>query len=229
MVARLRQDQSGFTLTELLVAMTVGLIVLLAAFLLLDRAHGASNEIADRQDAVQRGRQAMEYLTRQIRSQVCLGNATEPITYGSPDRVTFYADLSDGSKNVERRTIEYNPTTKRIMEYVYPGVGTYPNLTFSATPAETRMLLTKVERVTTPATSFLRYFAYDAAGGPGALRELATPLSAADAPLVVMVKIAYVAMPERARPRDRDSTTFFNDVYVRLANPTVPTQGPRCL
>jgi hypothetical protein len=115
------------------------------------------------------------------------------------------------------------------MEYVYPGVGTYPNLTFSATPAETRMLLAKVERVTTPATSFLRYFAYDASGGPGALRELSTPLSAADAPLVVMVKVAYVAMPERARPRDRDSTTFFNDVYVRLANPTVPTQGPRCL
>jgi prepilin-type N-terminal cleavage/methylation domain-containing protein len=229
MAARVRQEQAGFALTELLVAMTVGLIVLLAAFLLLDRAHGASNEIADRQDAVQRGRQAMEYLTRQIRSQVCLGNTTEPITFGSADRVTFYADLSDGSKNVERRTLEYSPTAKTITEYVYPGIGTYPNLTFSATPSETRTLLTKVERVTTPATPFLRYYAYDAAGAPGALRELATPLSAADAPLVVMVKIAYVAMPERAVPRSRDATTFFNDVYVRLANPTVPTQGPRCL
>jgi hypothetical protein len=46
---------------------------------------------------------------------------------------------------------------------------------------------------------------------------------------VVMVKVAFVAMPDRTIPRNRDATTFYNDIYVRLANPTVPTQGPRCL
>lgn len=101
-------DERGFALTELLVAMTVGLIVLLAAFLLLDRAHSASREISDRQDAVQRGRQATEYLTRQIRSQVCLGNTTEPITHGSADQVTFYADLSDGRSGGYVREQRYN-------------------------------------------------------------------------------------------------------------------------
>jgi type II secretory pathway pseudopilin PulG len=225
-----REREAGFALTELLVAMTVGLIVLLAAFLLLDRAHSASNEIADRQDAVQRGRQAMEYLTRQVRSQVCLGNTTEPITYGSRDQVTFYADLSDGSKNVERRNIIYDPTAKTIREEVFPGTGVHPDLTFGATPTETRVLLSRVERVTDPATDFLRYFAYDPNGAPGALRQLDTPLHPTEAPLVVMVKIAFVALPDRVgTPRDRDATTFYNDVYVRLANPTVPTQGPRCL
>ena len=43
------------------------------------------------------------------------------------------------------------------------------------------------------------------------------------------MKIAFTAMPERVTPRDRDATSFHNDVYVRLANPTVPTEGPRCL
>lgn len=224
-----RSGEGGFALTELLVAMTVGLIVLLAAFLLLDRAHSASREISDRQDAVQRGRQALEYLTRQIRSQVCLGNTTEPITSADVNTVTFYADLSDGSKNVERRRITFNPTAKTVTEEVFPGVGVYPDLTFSSAPAETRTLLTKVENVTTPATPFLRYFAFDPAGAPGALRELPAPLSASNLPLVVMVKIAYVALPEGPRPRNRDATTFHNDVYVRLANPTVPTEGPRCL
>jgi type II secretory pathway pseudopilin PulG len=229
---RLRErlsEEEGFTLTELLVAMLVGIIVLMAAFLLIDRATSVSNEISDRQDAVQRGRHAMELLTRQIRSQVCLGNATEPITFGDPNRVTFYADLSDGSKNVERRTIEYDPATKMITEKIYPGSGIYPTLTFPATPAKTDTILTKAELVTSPATPFLRYYAYDPNGGPGAMRELPTPLSATDAPLVVMVKVAFVAMPERTIPRNRDSTTFYNDIYVRLANPTVPTQGPRCL
>ena len=226
-----RQGQDGFTLVELLVAMTIGMVVLMAAFLLLDRAQSASRQIADRQDAVQRGRQAMEYLTRQVRSQVCLGNTTEPITYASPTQLTFYADLSDGSKNVERRTITFNPAAKTITEQVFPGIGVYPDLTFSATPTETRRLLTKAEPVTGPATPFLRYYAFDPDGAPGALRELpASPsMSAADLPLVVMVKLAFVALPEGPRPRNRDATTFNNDVYVRLANPTVPTEGPRCL
>lgn len=225
-----RKHEAGFALTELLVAMSVGLVVLLAAFLLLDRAQSASSEISDRQDAVQRGRQAMENLTRQIRSQVCLGNTTEPITYGSPNQVTFYADLTDGSKNVERRNIIYDPTAKTIREEVFPGIGDYPDLTFAATPTESRVILSKVTLVSDPATPFLRYYAYDPGGAPGALRALATPLSATDAPLVVMVKMAFVVLPDRALPaRERDATTFYNDVYVRLANPTVPTEGPRCL
>jgi prepilin-type N-terminal cleavage/methylation domain-containing protein len=224
-----KKHQAGFALTELVVAMTVGLIVLMAAFLLLDRAHSVSNEVSDRQDAVQRGRQAMENLTRQIRSQVCLGNTIEPISLGTENQVTFYADLTDGSKNVERRNIVFDPATKTITEEVFPGVGVYPDLAFGATPTESRVILSRAERVLDPPTPFLRYYAYDPSGAPGALRELDTPLSADDAPLVVMVKIAVVAMPERPTPRDRDATTFYNDVYVRLANPTVPTQGPRCL
>jgi hypothetical protein len=39
-----------------------------------------------------------------------------------------------------------------------------------------------------------------------------------------------VALPDRAgSAREGDATSFHNDVYVRLANPTVPTEGPRCL
>lgn len=223
------ERESGFALTELLVAMTVGLVVLLAAFLLLDRAQSVSNEVSDRQDAVQRGRLAMEKLTRQIRSQVCLGNTTEPITYGTANQVTFFADLADGSKNVERRSIIYDPDAKTIREEVFPGVGTYPDLSFAPTPTESRILLARAEPVTSPVTPFLRYYAYDPNGAPGALRELPQPLSATDAPLVVMVKIAFVALPDGKRSLNRDATTFLNDVYVRLANPTVPTQGPRCL
>ena len=206
MLARVHKDESGYSLTELLVAMTVGLIVLFAAFLLLDTANSTSAQHRDRQDAVQRGRAAMELLTRQVRSQVCLGAAVQPITYGDPNTVTFYADLTDGSKNVERRKITFDATAKTITEYVYPGTGVYPDLTFPVAPAQTRVLLTKVERATNGGTpiAFLRYYAFDAAGAPGALRQLPTPLSAANAPLVVMVKIAYKALPgheEPARPR----------------------------
>ena len=82
---QLRSDERGFTLPELLIAMAIGLIVLLAAFMLLDRAVSARPGRRP-PGRLQRGRLAMELITRQLRSQVCLGDATEPITAGGHER-----------------------------------------------------------------------------------------------------------------------------------------------
>ena len=62
--------------------------------------------------------------------------------------MTFYADLGNGSKNVEQRKITYDATAKTITESVYPGTGVYPDLTFPVAPTQTRArpLLNKVER-----------------------------------------------------------------------------------
>jgi len=78
---RLNDDQRGFTLVELLTAISIGMIVLMAAFMVLDRTISASGQIADRSEALQRGRQAMSTITRELRSAVCVGN-TFPIIAG---------------------------------------------------------------------------------------------------------------------------------------------------
>ena len=44
-----------------------------------------------------------------------------------------------------------------------------------------------------------------------------------------MVKIAFVALPDGVRPRSQDATMLESDVYVRLADPSTPTEGPRCI
>lgn len=189
----IHSDESGYTLTELLMAMTIGLFVLMAAFVLIDRANSVTNELTDRQDAVQRGRQAMETLTRQLRSQVCLGETTEPITEGTSTRVKFYSDLGDGSRNIEQRLLEYDPVAQRITERVYPGVGTYPDLSFAAeeSPAQTRWLLTKADEVKVDGVDapVFRFFAFRTGGAPGDLEQLPVPLSAENASRVVTVKI----------------------------------------
>jgi prepilin-type N-terminal cleavage/methylation domain-containing protein len=233
-VERLRQirsDEGGFTLVELLAAMAIGTIILMSAFFLLDHANSATQEVLNRQDAIQRGRMAMERMTRALRSQVCLNDTTEPITYGGPWKVQFYSDLSDGSRNVQSRVLEYDATAKRLREQVYYGQGIYPDLTFPTVPSETQLLLDKVEPVTVGAGTqpMFRYYAFRTGGAPGDLQQLPTPLSVADASLVVMVKISYVALPDRARPQQREASTLENDVYVRLADPSRPTEGPRCL
>ena len=110
---RRASDERGFTIIELMVAMSVGMVVLLAAFMLLDRSFTASGQIADRQEALQRGRQAMELITRQLRSQVCVvvppATTFSPPVVGGQDNVTFYGSLSESSQSV---TSERSPSTR---------------------------------------------------------------------------------------------------------------------
>ena len=194
----------------------------------MERANSASMEIADRQDAVQRGRQAMELITRQLRSQVCLGESAEPISYGDGSTITFYADLSDGTTNVQRRTLTFvapsGSTPGRIDEAVHTGEGIYPELTFDETPDSSRALISRVQQVSVSGTPqpVFRYFAFQPGSPTGDLQELTTPLSATDASRTVMVRIAFVSLPDaesaararldhlaerRLRPPRRSDTT----------------------
>jgi type II secretory pathway pseudopilin PulG len=232
---RIGVQQSGTTLIELMVGMSIALVVTFASFAVLGRATTASNEIADRQDAIQRGRQAMELMTRQLRSQVCLGETAEPISYGDATTITFYADLSDGSEPVTRRTLRFTPASGsrpgQIREDVFAGAGQYPDLEFGATPTTSRVLIggaQPVESADQPQPIF-RYFAFQPGSPTGDLQALPTPLSPEDASRTVMVRIEFVSMPERARPQDADATTLQDSVYVRLADPTQPLEGPRCI
>jgi prepilin-type N-terminal cleavage/methylation domain-containing protein len=234
MIARLRQlhgDQSGFTLPELLTAMVVGMFVLMGAFLLIDHSTSMSAAVADRQDAVQRGRAAMENMVTALRSQVCLGENTEPITFGSADAVTFYANLSANSDTAQQRSIVYNATAKTITQEIRDGTGVYPDLKFPTKPTQVVTLLQSAGRMVEDGVTqpILRYYTYKVNGAPGELQQLSVPLTADDASRVVMVKIAFFAKPDTRAPSDRNATSLQSNVYVRLADPTRPAEGPRCI
>lgn len=224
-------DERGFTLPELLITMLVGTIVLMAALMVLDRSFTASGEIADRTDALQRARTAMNRITTQLRSQICVGQQNDPIVAGTGDSVTFYADLSDGSSSsqIKRRTLTYNPSTDSITESVIAGSGTYPNLTFTAAPV-TSTILTKVEPIMdgTVARPIFRYYGYKTGTTNGELEQLGVPLAASSLPRVAVVKVGLRAFAERPIADDSDSTVLENDVYVRLAVPTQLQDGPVC-
>jgi prepilin-type N-terminal cleavage/methylation domain-containing protein len=234
---QLRSDQSGFTLPELITGMAIGLVVLMAAFMLLDRAVSGSTKLADRQEAVQRGRLTMELMTRQLRSQVCLGQA-QPILSGDDNAVTFYSNLTSNPNTAQKRSLRYVASEKRFYQDVYNGTGTFPNLTFPSSPTTSNELLRPVTQTTEKVGStyvtrpIFRYYKYVNNTTTGALQLLSTPLSAADAPDVVMINVAFATLPQRLVERTTDiidATTFDSNVYVRLADPTKPTEGPVCL
>lgn len=230
-LATIRSDQSGFTLVELLAAMSIGLVVLMAAFMVLDQATSVSQEVSNRQEALQRGRLAMETIVRDLRSQVCLGDETEPITVAERNRVTFFIDLSDGSKDVQQRTIRYEPTQQRIYEDIYIGTGDYPELVYGTTPSETRLLASNVVPILDNGVErpIFRYYAFRVGGVPGDLEQLTAPLVPNDAIRTVLVKVGFTVMPERMSPKAREAASVESDVYVRLADPSRPLEGPRCI
>jgi prepilin-type N-terminal cleavage/methylation domain-containing protein len=200
-------DERGFSLIELLVAMVIGMIVLLAAFMVLDRTISASGQVADRSEALQRGRQAMELISRQLRSQVCVGT-TKPIISGTDTSISFYADMSDGTTPIKQRTLSYSSATDTITESVVTGAGTYPSLTFTGTPTSTP-LLTKVKQIQdTGLRPIFRYYGYQTGTTNGTLVQLTAPLSPTD--------IGRVAVLE-------------DDVYTRTAVPTQLQGAPECI
>ena len=94
---RLRDEQSGFTVIELVVTSAIGMVVLLALFGLVDTTQSASSTVTQRVDASQRGRTAMEQLSQAIRSVVCA--KTDPdaspgvIASGSGSHITVYTAI----------------------------------------------------------------------------------------------------------------------------------------
>jgi prepilin-type N-terminal cleavage/methylation domain-containing protein len=225
-VSRLR-DESGFTLTELLVALSAGLGVLFAVFGLLDTSTRLSASTVDRVETTSRGRLAMDLLTRQVRSQLCLGTDLPAMTAAGPTSMTFYGSLAPEASPlvVQRRTLTYDAATKRLLETVWTGAGVRPLITFD-TPPKTSVIADGI--VPDGATPIFEYYRFQVPAAGGTARPqliTTTPLAADDRARPVQVGFNFVAVGRRSTTRMQMSST----VYVRTSSPTHPDSSPLCL
>lgn len=234
---RLRSER-GYSLVELLVTLTTGIIVLMATFLVVDTLVVQSAMVQDRVDNVQRGRQAMENMTQTLRSQVCLGPGYPAITQGDDNSVTYYANVRNATFAPDKYRLVYDPATNggTITEYFYQGSGTPPAVTFPANPTSQRTIITHASRYVDTSNNqtvpVFRYYAFTSdpvapdllQGTP--LDPSATSTSANASAKTVKVAISFAANPTRQSNRTR--STFQNYVYVRTADPTDPDHSPQC-
>jgi prepilin-type N-terminal cleavage/methylation domain-containing protein len=215
-------DESGMTLAEMIIAVAVGSIIILAAYGLLDASRSGAMKVTDRVDATQRGRLAMDEVVRQLRSQVCLDPAEGAITDGRNESVTFYSFTGTGPYLPERHTIAWDANAQTIVDYIYAGQGTPPGMTYPSTPTRTRVLLTDVVRVAN--TPIFTYFAWTTDGTARATEQLATPLVQADALRAVRVLVQFRVLPSRTG-QSSESTVLQDEVFSRTADPN-GTRGP---
>ncbi|HWK27943.1 MAG TPA: hypothetical protein VNS09_15365 [Solirubrobacter sp.] len=247
-LTRLRA-QEGMSLPELLIALVMAMIISLATFALVDTVMSRTGDVATRVDTTQRGRAAMDFITRQLRSQVCVLATTPAMTddrliySATPTTITFFSDLSDEStagtptapelrsisledgELIERHyTGVQNPNTQNHPTYAYSG---YPD-----SPAQTRVLADDIATVDTTTSGqqplVFRYYRYDDSGKPQAEMDATTPLFNQDASLIAAIDVSFRATRSRGNAKDPGSTVFRNSVYVRNADPNAKNPRPMC-
>jgi prepilin-type N-terminal cleavage/methylation domain-containing protein len=228
------RGEEGFTLPELLVAMVIGTMILLAAFGLLDTTVSVGTNVNKRVDATQRGRAAMALIVRDLRSQVCLpGDPPVGSLRGGSDRsVDVYTDLGNGSAATppQRRTITFDPTTRRITESIYNPIGSAGSYVFPTTPTATRTLLTDVAQDGT--TPVFRYYPVDTtpdndAQSPAALAAT-SGLAATALDDVARIVVAFRVFPAGSTAANGRSVVMQDEVYRRAIDPNATDPTPEC-
>jgi prepilin-type N-terminal cleavage/methylation domain-containing protein len=221
-VNRLRREESGFTLIELVVAMSIGSLVILAAFSILDSSVVLTGKVTDRVDRTQRARVAMEDITRKLRSQVCPAPGQGAIIDAQDYSVKFY--MFSGTKPFvpEIRQIAWDTNTNSIIDTRWVGSGTAPATTWNAAPT-TRTLITDVA----PPPLNVPMFAYYATGATSAF---GSPLSATNRNATSRITIAFRTFGTGKGVVIGKSTTVTGEAFARTADPdgSSGSTAPEC-
>jgi type II secretory pathway pseudopilin PulG len=228
-MSRRLRNQDGFTLPELMVAMMIGMMTVLAVYGILETTMKQTTRIAGRVNATQRGRIAMDIMTRQLRSQVCYSATVPALVSGTDTSVKFHVDLTDGSKPIEQHELVFNATKKTLSERIWPGTGS--PLSFPTKTVERQITDGIVQRPGADAPIF-KYYAYNTATPPRPATLLATPLSATDLARVAKIEIGFVALPPGTKATATSApgdSTLQNEIYVRVADPNDPAPTPTCV
>lgn len=234
-------DESGFSLIELLVTMTVGVAVLGAAFVVVQWATQLTGNAQGRVDAQQRGRQGLEDIISELRSGVCVKPSTgtppsSPIISGDANHVELYLNVGAPDALPQRRVLTYDPTKRTIVEQSYQGAAPV-----SGTPvgsvvlpiggtAKTRTLLENVVPIDA-ATPIFRYWSYqvDNTVTPPkvtGMTQLGATLAAADLPKVVQIDVNFRARTLKATADNKRDALLKSSAYLRLSNPLDPNSAP---
>jgi Tfp pilus assembly protein PilW len=216
--------EAGFTLVELLTAMVIGMVVVFGAFTLMERSFVATNDVADRADAAQRGRIAMDAVTRQLRSQVCFSGQL-PLLAGSPSSIDFVTDLGDGTTSPERHVLTFTSATNSytLTETDYSMTSANGATPVTWGPARTKTLLTGIARNGT--TPFFQYLGYDATTNPPSVTTLNSTLVPDDFDNVTQIAVSFAVNPAHAQTRASRGSALSEQVAVPQADPNLTDQN----
>jgi prepilin-type N-terminal cleavage/methylation domain-containing protein len=243
--ARIAGGEAGFTLIELLVSISIGSIVMLALFAILDRAAPAQSRVSDRVQAQASGRTALEGISQQLRSAVCVQNASggllSPVVSAGDNQVSFYSYLPDRSTITNGAQVftpsviqlTYDPVAKTLTRKTWgpftpPATPPDPNVD---PPVTTRTILDSVTPTGTANTAvpsaFFGYYPYDSTTALTTAGMTATTRGT-----IARIALGFTVAPSGAGAYTPATTSFADDVTLRLPPQFLAGAaqgGPRCV
>jgi prepilin-type N-terminal cleavage/methylation domain-containing protein len=220
------RDESGFTMTELLVSIIIFGIILTAILQMVQVTIGNQNEISQRVAANQRGRPVMTQIVNNLRSG-CVTGGVAPVREGSTaSEIVFYSKTGSSVSPIpERRIVTMSaptgtPPTQTLTERMWaPTGGTPASPTFGTNPTSNRTLLTNVGPAKSGSTTLpvFRYYKLGYVSNKLVPVALTPPLDATEASETALVSIAFASLPLNYDVRDPGSAISFTDtVSLRL-------------
>jgi type II secretory pathway component PulJ len=225
--------EAGFTLIEVLVATITSMVVALALFAIIEFGFRQTASVAERVNANQRGRLAMENVLNYLHSS-CVSVSAVPVLEKSTNS-SLYILSQEGSQafftSMTRHRI-YLASNGTLYDAYYNSTGGIaPNWTFPAetSPTGTRVLLTNVSQ--SGSTPVFRYFKYEG----GSLSETELPatapsgLSAANAKATAAVTVTFTVAPEtKAVTGVSKSIELSNTALLRFDPASTTSQDTPC-
>jgi prepilin-type N-terminal cleavage/methylation domain-containing protein len=228
LLTRLRRDERGFTLVELLATMSIGLIILFAVLGLMTTMVRSSAESRGRQQAVREGRTALDRVGQELRLASCpdLGSA---IISGNGTTVSYWAErpFPDYTRNpvTERHTLTYDATAQRLSLTVNTLVSMASGTPQWSAPSRQEVLGNRLALVGT--TPFFQYRAFTAPNSSTTVPIANSPLTADDLSDVAQVQVTFNALPDYGDAQAAGSR-FDSRIVLRTDDPTDQDNTPQC-
>ena len=206
-------DEKGFTLVELLVAVTILAFVLAGMYQGINNLSSTAVEAEERVVNLDEARVLMATVTKDLRTATRLESTVSPFLYADERQIIFHANIYTNT-GPNRVTVFVDGTNQFVEQTVAPNAGSCPNCTYTGT-GTTRVVGRWVANPTTQ--PIFRFF--DGTGAQVAA-PLSDPLEAGDpAELAILRTIESVEVNlsiRRTQTIGSKGTTLIN--RVRLPN-----------
>jgi type II secretory pathway component PulJ len=218
------REEHGFTLVEMLVATFTGLVVIFAAFSIVDVSLHQSSRIADRTSADQRGRLALEKIVLKLHSS-CVAPETTPVEPGSTESKLLIVSQTGSEASFATVTLHevYLEAGKLIdTSYLNTGSKPAPNWEFSKVANSKQVLLTNVTKSLNGEGKEIPIFQYYKYEGTELTKLAESPLSAAGAEATAAISVSFTSAPESGNVGKikGDRTVDLTDTAVLRFSPT---------
>lgn len=222
-IHRLRGER-GFTLVELVVAMSAGMVVATGLFTILDVTLHQTTRTFSRVDATQRARTALDTIGNEMHS-ACVEDQVIPIRKDSNANNVIFLSAYGGAVNPTPQVhkLSFDPVGATLKDTTYTATGNAPNWTYDAnTPVQTTTILTNVAQ--SGSTPVFQYYA-SSATGQVPVTPSGTGLTETQSETVTEVRITLVVKPAGGSNEDTSlaPNTVTNSVVLRLT--PIPNPG----